>query len=213
MPDDGSPTTGSPAVENPATRSRVDWLRLCSWTIDLVIDGIGRVGAWMTLAMVLVGSYNTVARYVDGYRGQHLEPGETYIRFSSNALLEWQWYLFSLVFLLGAAYTLRQGAHVRVDLLYGRLSAKGKAWVDLLGGLLLLLPFSVFGLWVSWPSVLSSWRVKEMSPDSGGLQRYPIKSVILLGFALLVLQGLSEVMKQVIILRADPSAESEGGEA
>ena len=173
--------------------------------IDRWTDRLGRMTAWLTLGMVLLGSYNTVARYVDGYRGRHAEAGEVFFRFSSNAFLELQWYLFSLVFLLGAAYALRRDSHVRVDLLYGRLGRRGKAWIDLVGGLLLLLPFCLFALWVSWPSVHNSWTVWEMSPDPGGLPRYPVKSVILVAFALLVVQGVSEVMKRlgVILGEAD----------
>ena len=133
--------------------------------IDHFTDRIGALTAWLTLFMVLIGSYNTVARYVDGYRGRHGVEGQEFFRFSSNAFLELQWYLFSLVFLLGAAYALRHNAHVRVDLVYGRLGRRGKAWIDLVGGLLLLLPFTCFTLWVSWPSVRNSWHVWETSPD------------------------------------------------
>jgi len=184
---------------------------VCRWlseTIDRWTDRLGRWTAWLTLGMVLVGSYNTVARYLDGYRGRHEVVGETFTRLSSNAFLELQWYLFSLVFLLGAAYALRHNAHVRVDLLYGRLGRRGKAWIDLIGGLTLLLPFSIFALWVSWPSVRNSWQVREISPDPGGLARYPIKTVILVAFVLLILQGLSEVLKQVVILFSENEDEA-----
>ncbi len=176
-------------------------------SIDRLTDRIGGLTAWLTLLMVLIGSYNTVARYIDGYRGRHSVEGQELFRFSSNAFLELQWYLFSLVFLLGAAYALRHNAHVRVDLLYGRLSRRGKAWIDLVGGLLLLLPFTGFALWVSWPSVRNSWQVWETSPDPGGLARYPIRTVLLVAFVLLLLQGLSEVLKRVVILfgPSDPS--------
>lgn len=182
----------------------MDFLRRFSQIVDHWTDRLGHATAWLTLGMVLVGSYNTVARYVDGYRGRHEgADGEAFLRFSSNAFLELQWYLFSLVFLLGAAYALRHNAHVRVDVLYGRLGRRGKAWIDLVGGLLMLLPFTIFALWVSWPSVRNSWHVWEASPDPGGLPRYPIKTVILVAFLVLVLQGLSEVAKRIVILFAD----------
>ena len=171
----------------------VTWL-LLSRSIDRLNVAIGRFVGWLTLAMVLIGAYNAVVRYLGGYLGRNL---------SSNAYLELQWYLFSLVFLLGASYTYRQGAHVRVDLIYGRLAERGRAWIDLIGTLVLMLPFTVFALWMSWPSVRNSWAVREVSPDPGGLARYPIKSVILLAFVLLVLQGLSQVIKQIAFLRGE----------
>jgi TRAP-type mannitol/chloroaromatic compound transport system permease small subunit len=178
------------------------WLRL-SQAIDRLNGAIGRFVGWLTLAMVLIGAYNAVVRYLGSSLGRGL---------SSNAYLELQWYLFSLVFLLGAAYTFREGAHVRVDLLYGRLGRRGRAWIDLAGTLLLMLPFTVFALWLSWPSVRNSWAVREVSPDPGGLARYPIKSVILLAFGLLVLQGISQAIKQVAILAGRGQAPTAGEE-
>lgn len=167
------------------------WLRFSS-AVDGLSDRIGRLVGWLTLAMVLVGAFNTLARYLDRHTGGQL---------SSNAYLELQWYLFTLVFLLGASYTYRRDAHVRVDLVYGRLGDRGRAWIDLVGTLVLLLPFSLFALWVSWPSVRNSWAVREGSSDPGGLARYPIKTVILVAFALLILQGVSQIVKQVAVLR------------
>ncbi len=167
------------------------WL-LLSQAIDRLNEVLGRLVGWLTLAMVLVGAYNAVVRYLGGYLGRGL---------SSNAYIELQWYLFSLVFLLGASYTYRQGAHVRVDIFYGRLSERGRAWIDLAGTLVLMLPFTAFALWVSWPSVRNSWAVREVSSDPEGLARYPIKSVILLAFGLLLLQGISEVIRQVAVLQ------------
>lgn len=167
------------------------WLQL-SERIDGLNDRIGKLVGWLTLVMVLIGAFNAVARYLGRYVGGQL---------SSNAYLEMQWYLFTLVFLLGASYTYRRNAHVRVDLLYGRLTERGRAWIDLLGTFLLLLPFCLFALLVSWPSVRNSWAVREVSSDPGGLARYPIKTVTLVAFALLALQGVSQAIKQVAILR------------
>ena len=167
------------------------WLRI-SRALDRFSERTGRGVAWLTLVMVLVGAYNAVVRYLGRFMGWNL---------SSNAYIELQWYLFSLVFLLGAAYTLRRGAHVRVDVFYGRLSQRGRAWVNLAGTLVFLLPFCVFTLWVSWPSVRNSWVIREVSPDPGGLPRYPIKAMILVAFVLLIVQGISEIIKQVAILR------------
>ncbi len=166
------------------------WL-LLSRAIDRLNEALGRMVGWLTLAMVLIGAYNAVVRYLGGYLGRSL---------SSNAYLEAQWYLFSLVFLFGASHTFRRNAHVRVDLIYGRLAERGRAWVDLVGTLALMLPFTLFTLWVSWPSVRNSWAVREVSPDPGGLARYPIKTVILAAFGLLALQGVSQVIRQIAVL-------------
>lgn len=164
------------------------WVRAA----DRLSDWTGRAVLWLVGIMVLVGAFNAVARYVSRWTGANL---------SSNAYIELQWYLFSLAFLLGGSYALRHDVHVRVDVLYGRLSARGKAWIDLAGTVLFLLPFCVFMLAVSWPSVLASWRVRETSPDPGGLARWPIKAVILLAFLLLIVQGVAEAAKRVRTIR------------
>ncbi|MFQ5570065.1 MAG: TRAP transporter small permease subunit [Rhodothermales bacterium] len=166
------------------------WLRLASG-IDRFNEWIGRVIFWLTLAMVLVGSYNAIVRYLDRFTGFSL---------SSNTYLELQWYMFSLVFLLGAAYTLKHNAHVRVDVFYSRLSPRGKAWINVFGTALLLLPFCVLMVWMSWSSVSESWAVREVSSDPGGLPRYPIKTVIPIAFVLLILQGVALLIRQVAIL-------------
>lgn len=172
--------------------------------VDSLTERVGRAVSWLILAMVLIGAYNAVARYLGRGLGVNL---------SSNAYLEAQWYLFSLVFLLAAAYTFKHDGHVRVDVLYGRLSKRGKIWIDLVGTVVFLLPFSLFTLWVSWPTVRNSWRVLEGSPDPGGLPRYPIKSVILLAFALLALQGFAEVVRRVGMLRSREEVSGDPGEA
>lgn len=168
-----------------------------------------KVGAsirWLALIMVLVGAFNSIARWATRYIGVSL---------SSNALLDAQWYLFSLIFLLGAAYGLNRDFHVRVDVLYGRLSNRGKALIDLLGTALFLLPFSALMLWVSWSPIRESWRIREVSPDPGGLARYPIKAVILVCFFLLLLQGVSQVIKTAHTLQtgeAPPGDSPSAGE-
>jgi TRAP-type mannitol/chloroaromatic compound transport system permease small subunit len=152
--------------------------------VDAISEFVGKLASWLCLGMVLLAAYNTLARWLGRSLGADL---------SSNALLEGQWYLFSLVFLLGASATLRRDEHVRVDVLYSRLSARGRAWVNLLGGLFLLLPFCVFALIVSWEPVAQSFAVSEQSPDPGGLPRYPLKACLLLAFGLLLLQGVAFV--------------------
>lgn len=159
--------------------------------IDRFQDRIGKWLYWLTLLMVVVGGFNAVVRYMDKFTGMSL---------SSNLYLELQWYLFSLLFLLGAAYTLRHNAHVRVDIVYTNLSLKGRAWVDLLGTLIFLFPFCVLMLWVSWPAVMNSWEVLEMSPDPGGLPRYPIKTAIPVAFMLVFIQGVSMMIRSLAVL-------------
>lgn len=141
--------------------------------------------------MVLFGSFNAIVRYLDRFIG---------IGLSSNTYIELQWYLFSAMFLLGASYTLKHDAHVRVDVLSSRLSARGKAWIDVFGIVLFLVPFCVMMLWVCFPAVVNSWSVHEMSPDPGGLPRYPIKAVIPAAFVFLLLQGLSMLARRVVFL-------------
>ncbi|MEM7202335.1 MAG: TRAP transporter small permease subunit [Planctomycetota bacterium] len=167
------------------------WLRL-SFAIDRLNRGIARAVAWLALAMVLIGAYNAIARFCQRSLGMNL---------SSNAYLEAQWYLFSVLFLLGAPYALRKGSHVRVDVLYAGHPLRGRAWTDLLGTLLLLLPFCGFAIWTSWDFVADSIAKREMSNDPGGLPRWPLKPIVPMAFLLLALQGISEAIKRVALLR------------
>ncbi len=155
--------------------------------IDDLNGRVGRAVYWLVLVAVLVSASNAVARY--GFNA------------SSNAWLELQWYLFSAVFLLGAGYGLREGAHVRIDLIAGRLSRRTQAWIDVFGGVFMLLPAAAIILWFGWDAFAESWRQGEMSTDAGGLVRWPVKLLIPAGFALLILQGLAETIKRVAFLR------------
>ncbi|MEO1368382.1 MAG: TRAP transporter small permease subunit, partial [Acidobacteriota bacterium] len=139
----------------------------CARGIDTLSGRLGRLTGWLTFFMVLIGAYNAVVRYLGRFMGWSL---------SSNLYIELQWYLFAMVFLLAGGWTLQQDRHVRVDVLYGRLDPRRKAWVDLAGLTLFLIPFCLFGLWASIPAVRNSWAVWEVSPDPGGLPRYPIKT-------------------------------------
>lgn len=168
--------------------------------IDRINGAIGRWTAWLALIMVLIGAYNALARYSSRFTGTSL---------SSNAYIELQWYMFSVLFLMGAAYTLKHNAHVRVDVLFGRLSTRARCWINLLGTVLFLIPFCTVAMIVSWPAVSNSWAVLEGSPDPGGLPRYPVKTLILVAFALLILQGISIVIKQLAVLRGDVRPETE----
>jgi TRAP-type mannitol/chloroaromatic compound transport system permease small subunit len=181
----------------------MDVLRKVSHAIDRVSGAVGRVTWWLTLAMVLFGAFNAVVRYLDRYTGWGL---------SSNVYIELQWYLFAAVFLLGAAYALREDAHVRVDVMYGRLSRKGRAWINVAGTVLFLIPFCVFALIQSIPTVSNSWAILEQSPDPGGLPRYPIKTLIPIAFVLLLVQGVSMLIKAFEDLRApNPKDVGKGG--
>ena len=162
--------------------------------VDGLNDKIGAAIRWLTLAMVLVGAATAILRY--SARGLELSLNLT-------PLTEVQWYLFSLIFLLGAAYGLNHDVHVRVDVLYERLNKKRRALIDLVGTIVFLIPFSLVMLYVSWPMVTNSFSVREISPDPGGLPRWPIKLVILISFVLLTLQGLSQIVKRIDILRAE----------
>jgi TRAP-type mannitol/chloroaromatic compound transport system permease small subunit len=155
-------------------------------------DAIGAVLRWLAVAMVLLGSYNALARYATAKFG---------VALSSNALNEAQWYIFTLIFLLGSAYALRHDVHIRVDVLYSRLTPRGKARMDIAGTILFLIPFCVLMLWVGWNPVRNSWMIREVSPDPGGLPRYPIKAVVLISFGLLLLQGIAFIIERLAIAR------------
>ena len=168
--------------------------------IDTINQRIGQIILWLVLLMILVGVWNVIGRTIGNAIAQNL---------SSNALIETQWYLFDIIFLLGAAYSLKHNAHVRVDMFYSRWNRKGKALANLVGSLLFLIPFSILVIYFSWEYVYNSWIILESSPDPGGLPRYPIKTTILISFALLILQGISEAIKNFAILANNQQQEDE----
>jgi TRAP-type mannitol/chloroaromatic compound transport system permease small subunit len=165
--------------------------------IDAWNRRVSVVVGWLLLLMVLVGAYNAIARYLERDAGLQL---------SSNALLELQWYLFGTAFLFGAPHALKQGAHVRVDVLYGGLAERTRHWIDLCGAVLFLIPACACAVWLSVDFVVDSWRGDEWSNDPGGLPRWPIKPAIPLAFALLLLQGVSEAIKRWAVLRGVATA-------
>ena len=150
---------------------------------------------WLILITTVVSAYNAVMR----------KAFDT----SSNGMLEIQWYLFGAVFLLGAAYTLQQNAHVRIDLLSSRFTEKTRAWIDIVGHVFFTLPLIGFILVSAWGFVHESYLINEYSPDPGGLIRWPAKALILVGFGLLALQVLSEIIKKIHVLHSaqDPSCQ------
>lgn len=167
------------------------WLRL-SKRIDTFTQWMGVVAYWLIPTMVLVGVFNVVGRFA----GQALSTN-----LSSNALLELQWQLFSLTVFLGAPYALLHNEHVRVDVLYSRYNDNQRAWINVIGTLLFLIPFCCFLIYFSWSFVQNSWRIWEYSPDPGGLPIYPIKTLIPIGAGLLIIQAISEVIKNIAHLR------------
>ena len=165
--------------------------------IDALSRWCGALASAACLAMVLIGAFNALARYLARDLGFDL---------SSNSWIEAQWYLFSIVFLAGASATLLEDRHVRVDVLYGRLGPRGRAWIDLGGGLFLLLPFCAFSAYGTFLYARRSFDQLEQSSDPGGLARWPIKLLLFASFCLLFLQGVSFVLRQVEILRREPDA-------
>jgi TRAP-type mannitol/chloroaromatic compound transport system permease small subunit len=180
-------------------------LKLSGW-IDTLTERFGQASAFCVLLTVGVGFYNVIARYLGKFIG---------IKLTTNLLIELQWYLFSLTFLFGFAYILKHGANVRVDFLSANWSPKTKAWVDLLGHTLFLVTFCIIGLYVTSYPILQSWGqlpdgtfgVWELSPDPDGLPRAPIKSMLWVGFGMLLLQTISEIIKNLSIIKEKPLVE------
>jgi TRAP-type mannitol/chloroaromatic compound transport system permease small subunit len=154
--------------------------------IDALNEKVGLVANWLVLLACFISAGNALMRY--GFS------------LSSNAWLEIQWYLFAGMVMLGASYTLQVNGHVRVDVFYSRYSERARLWLDLLGGILFLLPMAAIIGWLSWPLFMNSYAVGEISANAGGLLRWPVKILIPLGFLLLALQGVSEIIKRASAL-------------
>jgi TRAP-type mannitol/chloroaromatic compound transport system permease small subunit len=176
-----------------------------SGLIDNINERIGKAATWLVLVVVVISSGNAVMRYA--------------INWSSNGLLEIQWYLFSAIFLLCAAYVLKKNEHIRIDVIAGRFSPRTQNWIDIFGLLVFLLPMVVITMTLSWPVFMNAWQTGEGSPNPGGLIRWPVRLLLPVGFFLLLLQGLSELIKRIAFLTGDgpnplekeraPSAEEE----
>ena len=162
--------------------------------VDTMTEWFGKLSMYIVMLTVFVGFANVVLRYVGRFVG---------VRLTSNLFIELQWYLYSLIFFFGFAYILKHGINVRVDFWYANQSKERKAWIDIIGHLLSLLPFAILGLWVTYSPVLTSWGLRpngewgtwELSPDPSGLPRAPIKSMIIFAFLTLLLQGIAEMIK------------------
>jgi TRAP-type mannitol/chloroaromatic compound transport system permease small subunit len=162
------------------------WLGLSS-LIDRANEVIGKTMAWLILVAVLVSATNAVIRKV--------------FSVSSNSWLELQWYLFGAAFLLASAYTLKQNEHIRIDIIYGLFSRRTQHWIDLFGHLVFLMPFTLLMLYYFVPYVAQSYANGEVSTNSGGLTIWPAKALLLVGFLLLALQGVSEIIKKIAVMR------------
>jgi TRAP-type mannitol/chloroaromatic compound transport system permease small subunit len=175
--------------------------------IDAGTRALGVVAWWASLGMVLIGAENVIARY--GYNFIFDTFGEGVARaLSNNTYFELQSLLYNIVFLIGAAYVLQVDGHVRVDIIFSQLSARKRAWVDIGGTVLFLWPFAIMTIHFSQRYIASSWAAQEFSPNAGGLPRYPIKTLIVVAFALLMIQGLSQIIKHAAFLRGHPSSGS-----
>lgn len=156
--------------------------------IDRLNQFLGKAASIMILLSCVVSAVNALLRYS--------------LDMSNNWPLELQWYLFAAAVMLGAAYTLKRNEHVRVDLIYSQLSDRGRLYVDLFGLIVFLMPACILFAWLSWTTLFyPSWLVSEHSLNAGGLARYPIKFVVPLGFFMLSLQGLSEIIKRIGVLK------------
>ncbi|MBC7431766.1 MAG: TRAP transporter small permease subunit [Rubritepida sp.] len=161
-----------------------------SAAVDWVSTRFGRVADWMVLLACVVSAGNAIIRYLFSN--------------SSNAWLELQWYFFAGMVLLGASYTLLRNEHVRVDLLYGWVGHRTRLYIDIFGFIFFVLPAMCLMLYMTWPFFMDSWMRNEGSPNAGGLLRWPVKFILPLGFALVVLQGFSELIKRIAVLRGVP---------
>ena len=162
------------------------WLAL-SGAIDALTERIGRFVYWLILVVVVISAANAVVRKAFNY--------------SSNAYLEIQWYLFSAIFLIGAGYTFLRNEHVRIDIISGRLSARTQNWIDVLGIIFFLFPMAIVIGWLSWPLFMDSFVRHEVSTNAGGLIIWPARLLVPIGFTLLFLQGISELIKRIAFLR------------
>jgi TRAP-type mannitol/chloroaromatic compound transport system permease small subunit len=164
-----------------------------SRAIDALNERLSVIADWLVLLSCLISAGNAFSRYA--------------FSISSNAWLEIQWYMFGALVLLGASYTLKRNEHVRVDIVYSNVSTRRQIGIDIFGTVLFLLPATIILCYLSWPIFHNSWMQGEVSANAGGLLRWPIKIFLPIGFALLSLQGLSELIKRVAMLTGHMKAD------
>ena len=154
--------------------------------IDGVNERVGKASTWLILVVVVISAGNAVMRYT--------------INWSSNGLLEIQWYLFSAIFLFCSGYVFKRNEHIRIDVVVGHLSPRAQNWIDVFGIVVFLMPMALIVLYLSWPVFMNAWDTGEGSPNPGGLIRWPVRLLLPIGFLLLCLQGLSELVKRIAFL-------------
>lgn len=181
------PTRANPASGSTLGAPELQFLLRVSGLIDVVNERVGKLVSWAVLLSVLVSTINASLRYS--------------LNIASNAWLELQWYLFAAVFLLCSGYTLLRNEHIRIDIVAGRFSRRVQTWIDILGTIFFLLPMAILIMWLSWPVFMDSYLGHEMSSNAGGLLRWPVKLLIPIGFFLLAVQGLSELVKRIAFLQ------------
>jgi TRAP-type mannitol/chloroaromatic compound transport system permease small subunit len=165
---------------------RMRGLLALSAAIDRVTEFIGRWIGWLILVSIFVSAGNAIVRKL--------------FNMSSNSWLELQWYLFGAAFMMAAAYTLKQNEHIRIDIVYGAFSRRVQHWIDLFGHVFFLMPFVLLMVWYFVPYVALSYRSGEVSTNAGGLIIWPGKAILLIGFVLLTLQGVSEIIKKIAVM-------------
>jgi TRAP-type mannitol/chloroaromatic compound transport system permease small subunit len=164
----------------------MSFLLSLSRLIDALTERIGKLAMWFILATTLISAGNAIVRKI--------------FDTSSNAFLEIQWYLFAGVFMLGSGYAFLRNAHVRIDFISSKFSARGRNWVDVLGILVFVFPLCYMMATLGWPLFVNAYESGEMSSNAGGLIRWPVYALIPAGFALLALQSLSELIKRIAFL-------------
>lgn len=167
--------------------------------IDSVNEWIGKLAMWLVLAAVIISAGNATLRKA--------------FNIGSNAWLEIQWYLFGAVFMLGVGYVMLKNAHVRIDFISGKLSRRTNAIIDAIGIVVFTIPLAIIMIDLGWPMFERAWTTGEMSQNAGGLIRWPAWALLPLGFAILLLQALSELIKRIAFLtghRAEPFSVEEG---
>lgn len=158
-----------------------------SRAIDRMNEFVFKSVMWLIFVAILISAGNAIVRKT--------------FNWSSNSLLELQWYLFGAAFLMASAYTLKQNEHIRIDIVYGMLRSRTRHWIDLLGHIFFLMPFVVMMTWMLVPYVWRAYDNGEISTNAGGLMIWPARAFLLAGFAQLVLQGLSEIIKKIAVMR------------
>jgi TRAP-type mannitol/chloroaromatic compound transport system permease small subunit len=177
------------AEHHPKNSAATNWgihltsLLRFSRTVDWLNVRFGWIATWMVILSCAISAGNAFVRYSVSY--------------SSNGWLEIQWYMFAVMFMLGAPYTMKVNEHVRVDILYGQLSLRAQLWLDLVCTILFMLPAMLLLCYLAWPIFWNSWLINETSNNAGGLLRWPVKFFLPFGFLVLCLQGFSEVIKRL----------------